>query len=170
MRRAQQQVITFEAIDATNALVLKSGITFITGDVQISKDAGAFANVTNLPVEIGSSGVYALTLTAAETNCGWMHVKATKASMYPTKVSGATDPHPAATVVAGANTATTFVTDLTATADNFYAGAGVRFNSGVLQGQVREIASYNGATKAITLVVPLTSVPATGALFELVDS
>lgn len=41
------------------------GATIAAGDVKISKDGGAFANASNLPAHIGS-GVYKLTLTAAE--------------------------------------------------------------------------------------------------------
>lgn len=39
---------------------------FVAGDIQISKDGGAFANVTNLPTRIGSTPIFALDLTAAE--------------------------------------------------------------------------------------------------------
>lgn len=41
------------------------GATIAAGDVKISKDGGAFANITNLPSHIGS-GIYKLTLTAVE--------------------------------------------------------------------------------------------------------
>ena len=43
----------------------ESGATFASGDVQISKDGGAFANATNSPSHIGN-GIYALNLTATE--------------------------------------------------------------------------------------------------------
>lgn len=39
---------------------------FVAGDVQISKDGGAWANVNDLPVRIGTSATMALTLTATE--------------------------------------------------------------------------------------------------------
>lgn len=172
MRRAQQQTIAFPAYDSTVSTgALRSGLALLATDVQVSKDGGAFADATNAPAEIGSSGIYSLVLTAAETNCSWLVVKITKTNMRPQIEHGAMDSHPAFAVVDDpANTATTFVTDLTSAVDDFYAGAGVCCNSGALQGQVREIASYNGTTKAITLDIALTAEPAAGALFELVNS
>jgi hypothetical protein len=50
----------------------KSGITFEAGDVKLSKDGGALANTINLPAAVGS-GVYALTLTAAERTASQAH-------------------------------------------------------------------------------------------------
>jgi hypothetical protein len=170
MRRAQQQTITFPARDSASSTgALKTGLVLLASDVLVVKD-GSAAAATNAPVEL-SNGLYNLTLTAAETNCGWLLVLVTKTGMRPEVFGGATDSHPAAAVVDdAANSATMFVTNLPSAADDFYASAGVRFNSGALQGQVREIESYDGAAKAITLAVALTAEPATGDLFELVDS
>jgi hypothetical protein len=172
MRRAQQQTVTFQAYDsAFSTGVTKSGLTLLASDVKISKDGGAFASATNPPVEIGATGRYSLVLTADETNCGWFHAYIEKAGMRPADIVGSMDSHPAAAVVDdAANSATTFVTNLPSATDDFYAHAGVRFNSGALAGQVREIESYDGATKAVTLAVALTAEPAAGDLFELVDS
>jgi hypothetical protein len=172
MRRAQQQTVTFSALDSSVTTgATKSGLALLASDVQISKDGGAFASATNAPVELGSTGRYSLVLTAAETNCGWFHAYIEKTGMRPQEIVGAMDPHPAFAVVDdAANSATTFVTNLPSAVDDFYASAGLRFNSGALQGQVREIESYDGAAKAITLAVALTAEPATGDLFELVDS
>lgn len=39
---------------------------FVAGDVQISKDGGAFANVTNLPTRIGTTAIFSIVLTATE--------------------------------------------------------------------------------------------------------
>ncbi len=170
MRRAQQQTVTFPAFDSTVTTgALRTGLVLLTSDVQISKDGGAFAAATNAPVELGTTGVYALTLTAAETACGWLTVLVRKTNMQSQVVAGATDSQPSAAVVADAgNTATTFVSNLTETG-NHWAGAGVVFTSGALRGQVREIASYNGTTKAITLDVALTAAPAASDAFVLVN-
>jgi len=170
MRRAQQQTITFPAYDSTSTTgALKSGLTLLAADVQVIKD-GVAAAATNAPAEIGSTGIYSLVLTAAETNCGYLLLLITKSGMRPQVEGGAMDGQPAAAVVADAgNTATTFVTNLTETVDNFWKGAGVVFTSGALKGQVREIASYNGTTKAITLDVALTGAPASGAAFVLIN-
>jgi hypothetical protein len=39
---------------------------FVAGDVQISKDGGAFTNVGTLPARVGSTAIFSLTLSAAE--------------------------------------------------------------------------------------------------------
>lgn len=59
---AQAQVIPFELFEPLGVDFVAP--TFATGDVQISKDGGAFANTANLPVAVGST--LNLTLTAAE--------------------------------------------------------------------------------------------------------
>jgi hypothetical protein len=171
MRRAQQQTITFPAIDSTvGAGATKPGLTLLASDVQISKDGGAFASATNPPVELGSTGRYALTLTAEETNCSWIHVYVEKGGMRPLDITGALSDQPAAAVVAdGGNSPDSFVTNLTSAANDFWAGAGIVFTSGALAGQVREIDSYDGTTKAITLVEPLTAAPAAGDLFVIIN-
>lgn len=171
MRRAQQQTITFPAIDSTVATgATKSGLVLLNSDVKISKDGGAFASATNAPAEIGSTGRYALVLTAAEANCSWLHIYIEKTGMRPQDVYGEMGEQPAAAVVADAgNTATTFVTNLTEAASDFWKGGGIVFASGALKGQVREIASYNGATKALTLVEALTAVPAAADTFVIIN-
>ena len=170
MRRAQLQPLTAAIIDSVTPTALKSGVTFIAGDVQISNDRGAFANVTNLPVEIGSSGVYGFDLTAAESNCSWICIKFAKSGIVTRVGEGALDSQPTAAVVAdGGNTTTTFVTNLTEASSEFWKGAGIVFTSGALKGQVREVASYNGNTKALTLAVALTAVPAAGDAFTIIN-
>lgn len=46
--------------------IFKTSVTFAAGDVTVSKDGGAFTNITTLPVEIGTSGVLAVGLSATE--------------------------------------------------------------------------------------------------------
>lgn len=50
-----------------------SGATF--DSTEISKDGGAFAAMTNAPVEIGSTGVYTISLTAPEMTADRVHLK-----------------------------------------------------------------------------------------------
>lgn len=171
MRRAQQQTITFQAYDSAFADGrTKSGLSLLATDVKISKDGGALANATNAPVELGTSGRYALVLTAAETSCSWLHVYIEKAGMRPADIAGALGEQPAAAVVADAgNTAIAFVTSLTEAANDFWRGGGIVFTSGALKGQVREIANYNGTTKALSLVEALTAAPAAGDTFLLIN-
>lgn len=46
--------------------IFKTSVTLAAGDVTVSKDGGAFNNITTLPVEIGTSGVLAVALSATE--------------------------------------------------------------------------------------------------------
>jgi hypothetical protein len=171
MLRAKQQTISFPAYDSSVTTgATKTGLALLAADVKLSKDGGAAVAATNPPVEIGTTGRYSLVLTAAETNCGYLHIWIEKAGMRPQDVYGFADEHPAAAVVAdGANTATTFVTNLPSAVTDFYKGAGVAFTTGALAGSgPKEIASYNGTTKAITLAGPLPAIPAGGDLFSLI--
>ncbi|MBA2687791.1 MAG: hypothetical protein H0U64_06805 [Gemmatimonadaceae bacterium] len=172
MRRAQQQSVTFAAIDSVSPTALKSGLTLLVSDVKISKDAGAFASATNAPTELGVTGVYALTLTAAETNCGWLQVLVTKTGMYPNaSVMGAMSDQPAAAVVADAdNVATLFVANLTSAVTDFWKDAVVVFTTGALAGQLKRVTGYNGTTKALSFAAGFTSAPATGDLFVIINS
>jgi hypothetical protein len=66
-------------------------------------------------------------------------------------------------------TATSFITDLASSVDNFYNDSMLVFNSGALTGQVRAITDYVGATKTITLEEALTSAPANGVEFSIIS-
>lgn len=171
MLRAQQQIISFPADDSTVTTgAKKSGLVFVASDVKISKDGGTFASATNAPVEIGSTGRYALTLTAAETNCGFLHVYIEKSGMRPQDFYGFAHPAPAAAVVTDAgNTATLFMTNLSSAVNDFYKDALLRFTSGSLAGQVKKISAYNGTTKVVTLASAFTAAPTGGDLFVLVN-
>jgi hypothetical protein len=68
-KNAQATVIIL-ARDTAGAL--KVGATLAS---QVSLDGGAFANTTNSAAEIGSTGIYSLTLTAAEMNAGVVTVR-----------------------------------------------------------------------------------------------
>lgn len=57
--------IYFPLIDAGAADFESTPVTFASGDTQISKDGGTFANTTNNPAHEGN-GIYSLALTATE--------------------------------------------------------------------------------------------------------
>jgi hypothetical protein len=73
------------------------------------------------------------------------------------------------TVVDAAATATTFITGLTSSVDDFYNDSMLVFTDGALAGQVRAIYDYVGATKTIILEEALTSVPVNGVAFTIVS-
>ncbi len=70
--KGAEATVPFKMIDA----VTYEPKPLLTVTVQISKDGGSFTTTTNSPVEIGD-GWYYVVLTADETNCGELIIKAT---------------------------------------------------------------------------------------------
>lgn len=76
--------IVFLMIDSTDHLSAKTGLTVT---VTLSKNGGAFASPTGTVAEIGSSGWYALTPSATDTNTvGALIIRATASGADPTDV------------------------------------------------------------------------------------
>ena len=73
------------------------------------------------------------------------------------------------TVVDPAATTTSFITGLTSSVTDFWKGQAIVFTNGALAGQLGQIAGYNGSTKAVTLQSSLTSAPANGVAFSIVN-
>lgn len=71
---------------------------------------------------------------------------------------------PSSTVNDGAATSTSFVTALTETTNDHYAGAFILFTDGVLVGQSQKITAYNGTSKTITCDA-FTEAPGNGDAF-----
>jgi hypothetical protein len=65
-------------------------------------------------------------------------------------------------------TATSFISALTNSTDNFYQDAVLTFTSGTLKGESRRVASYSGSSATLTLDPALTSAPANGDTFTIV--
>jgi spore maturation protein SpmB len=129
------------------------------GDVKISKDGGAFANITTLPTFIASAAALNWTLSAAETEATEVVIQvidsATKAvqdqffRLQTTKASALQVGVPQAAQSAG-DTAITL--DATAAAQtDFYKGSVVAIISGDGANQARIITAYNGTTKVATI-------------------
>ncbi len=174
MLRARQQTITFTALDSTSSTgATKSGLALLATDVKIIRDTNLTAvPATNAPVEVGATGRYSLVLTAAETNCAWVHVYVEKSGMRPCDFGGSMDEQPAGAVVAdGANSATVFVTNLASAVPDFYKDCLVSFTTGALAGSgPKKVTGYNGASKALTFAAGFTGTPAAGDLFILQSS
>ena len=67
----------------------------------------------------------------------------------------------------GSPGASTFITNLTETTDDFYVDQTIIFTGGVLEGQARIITGYNGTTKAITVEEPFSFAPANTDDFDI---
>lgn len=170
MRRAKQQTITFAPIDAAAAPARKSGLVLLTSDVHISKDGGSFVNATNAPAELGSTGRYALVLTAAEIDCAWLHVYIEKTGMQPVDIVGGTTGEPSGQVLTDAgNTASAFKTDLSSATSDFWKDTFLTFTSGALLGQTKKVTGYNGSTKFLTFLSGFTGTPSNGDRFVLIN-
>jgi len=55
--------------------IFKTSVTLAAGDITVSKDGGAFSNITTLPTEIGTSGVLPIALSATEMNADRVTVR-----------------------------------------------------------------------------------------------
>jgi len=170
IRKNKAFTLSFAAIDPTSRPSRYSGASFSAGDSQLSKDGASFSNTTNLPAEIGSTGRYSLTLTAAELDCDHAHIKVTNASIDDVDLAYATGGQPTGAVVTdGSNTSSTFKTDLSEATNDYWKDALLLFTSGSLIGQVKKISTYDGTTKFVTLSAALTGTPSSGDRFVLVN-
>ena len=70
LNRRKNVAASFDAplVDSASRPNYKSSATLTAGDVKVIKDGGAPANITALPTEIGTTGVYRFSLTASEMN------------------------------------------------------------------------------------------------------
>lgn len=129
------------------------------GDVQVSKDGGAFANITTLPTFISGAAALNWTLSAAETEATEVVIQvidsATKAvqdqffRLQTTKAGALQVGVPQAAQSAG-DTAITL--DATAAGQtDFYKGSVVTIISGDGANQARIITAYNGTSKVATI-------------------
>jgi len=135
--------------------------TPVAGDVKISKDGGAFADIATPPSFISGVGVAALNWNLSATECEATEIviqvidSATKAvqdqffRLQTTKASALQVGVPQAVQSAG-DTAITL--DSTAAAQtDFYKGCVVAITSGSGANQARIITAYNGTTKVATI-------------------
>lgn len=81
----------FLMVDSTDHVTPKTGLTWAAGSAQASIDGAAFANVTNLPVEV-SAGIYKINLSAADMNGDVVTLKFTGAASDTRLISVVTQP------------------------------------------------------------------------------
>lgn len=167
--RATQVLIPIELFDSTDPTMPETGLTFGASDTKIAADGGAFANTTNTPVE-ASNGLYWLTLTAAEMDATSIIVVVSKAGVQRASVTIGTHGMPSASVVAsGGNTSSSFDTDRSESATDYWKDAFLTFTTGALAGQTKRVTAYDGTTKVITVANAFTGTPSTGDRFVLID-
>jgi hypothetical protein len=170
VRRGTALTVSFPAVDVELRPQRKTGIPWVAGDVLVSKDGGTFAGAANLPTEIGATGRYALSLTAAEMDAAWVHVLIERDGIDPVDLLLGTAGNPAGAIVSDAgNTASTFKTDRPEVTADHWKDCLLLLTSGVLAGQVKKVTGYNGATGFMTVNNPFTGVPAAGDRFVLIN-
>jgi hypothetical protein len=146
--------------------------TLAAGDVKVSIDGGALANITTLPTAQPAGGAILLvTLSSAEMSGDNVAVRFSDAAgaewcdllvgIQPTNliIAGAVND-------AGA-TSLSFKTTLTLV-DDFPNDAFLVFVSGALAGESRKISDYANTNGQITLATALTTAPADGSSFVIV--
>ena len=163
--------ISFAAIDSSGRPSRKSGLSWNVGDVQVTQDGAGFSNTTHLPVEIGSTGRYALSLTSAEFNGMWIHVKISKTGIDDIDLTFSTSGHHGGAVVADAsNTDTRFKTDLTSIKPDFCKDQFLLFTDAVnVIQEVKKVSSYDIAGSFITVTASFTDIPTAGDRFILIN-
>lgn len=165
LSRASQQPVVIPVVDAVSSPKRKSGLSAFT--VQISKDGGSFATSTNTASELGSTGRYVLTLTAAETAAGTVHIYAEQTNCLPVDMSWQTYGL-ADGVVTGSPSATSITASgQTESATDFWKGAFLRFTSGSLAGQVRQVTGYS---TGVFTTNAFTSAPSAGDRYVIVNA
>lgn len=157
----------------------KANPTLATGDVKISKDGGAFANLTTLPTVTPASGVrVAIALSATEceaTRLTITFIDQTSPKEWEDRVlhfdTQLADGGVVGKITSGSPSTTSFIsTQLTGANTDHYKARWVRFLSGACAGSIARISAFNASTDTVTLdsTYPLPTAPAVGDVFELV--
>jgi len=154
-----------------------------TGDVKISKDGGAQANIGTLPTY--TNGAWEFQLTGAELTASQIEImvvdSATKAvedqcilvetygnisAMHNTE--SMTTLVEQGSAITGTLTPTSMTTDLTEATDDHYIGRTIIFYDSVaLNGQITNVTDYTGSSKLLAFSA-LTEAPTNGDKFYLV--
>lgn len=161
--RGQQFVFYVGLADQSDPRLLKSNPTLASGDVKVSKDGGASANLNTLPSSPNSDTDVKVTVSASEMDADnvaitfrdaagaeWCDLKV---NIQPSSL-GYTG-----TVNDASATTTSFKTTL-GQVDDFHNNAFLLFTDGALQGQSRKISDFANTNGVITLATALTTAPA----------
>lgn len=172
--RGQQFIFYVGLASQTDPRLLQSNPTLAAGDVKISKDGGAEANLNTLPaVTPAASTSVKVTVSAAEMDADNVTITfrdAAGAEWCDLKINI----QPSSIGIVGsvndaAATTTVMVTDLTGYGTDFFKDSFLVPTDGALQGcGGRKISAYNSATGAITVATAFPSAPADGTPFIIV--
>lgn len=158
----------FPILDADGDLV--TGAASDTPDTELSKDGDTFTDRTEL-VELGSSGMYYVSLTAAEMTCsiGSLIFKTATAGTKTTPIVF----YPRVLVQCKSGTATAGAAGtITLQAgssehEDYYNGAIIYIHTGTGNGQVRTITDYNGTTLVASVTPDFTTNPSSDSEYYI---
>lgn len=162
-----QYEFSFPIFDSTGTLV--SGATSL--DSEISKDGGAFVDCTNETTEIGTSGMYELTLTATEMDANMVSLiiksnqDTTPIVLYPsTEVIDRGN----AQAGGGSSEIVLRATPRLAAGNDFFNGMIVRIIDGTGEGQMRIIEDYVHSSVTCTVDRAWGNNPDATSVYEIV--
>lgn len=138
--------------------VIGTDWTPVAGDVKISKDYGAFANITTLPTQLGNMCLFSLSATEMEAEI--VTIQIIDAAVKDQAVIINNLPHGALSTgkLQGGSSTTAQLASVEAFgADNVPAGAVLDFHGGTGKGQAAVILSHVDATDTSTLDRTLTT-------------
>jgi hypothetical protein len=172
--RGKQYIFNVSLASQADPRLHQVNPTLAAGDVKISKDNGAFANLTTLPTVAPAGGaLLQVTVSAAEMTADNVAIRFSDAA-------GAewcdltVNIQPTSMLIAGAvndptalATSSVFNTSLSL-ANDFINNAFLVFTSGALAGESRKVGDFANASGQVTLATALTGVPADGDKFVIV--
>lgn len=164
--------ITLLKGDATTETITSGGGATLT---EVTTDAFSGLGVYVLGIPAGSVNVVK-EMTIAVSGSAWVTrpfvvnvVAQLESDTYAIVLALKAALNPIVSSVNDASATTTgFVTALSSTVTDFYAGCLLVPTSGALVGLARHVSAYNGTTKAVTLLTALPAAPGNGDTFALV--
>jgi len=134
-------------------------------DSEYSPQGGSHTDCTNEATEIGSTGIYYLELTAAETPYAMVSVivKSTEANTHFSRII--MDPCLHSGIAAGGAASSITLASTASATDSLYIGGVVEISRGTGIGQVRTIVAYTGSSKVATVDRAWTTAPTSGSVY-----
>ncbi len=184
---------SFPVINSSNRPFFLVNPGIVSGDWKVSIDNSAFTNLSNIPtINPAGSRLVEIQLTSTEMDGDVIVVQGISSAntfddimividtttntvdsgvaLAANSIMDSTYNRIRGTVQSDAgNSATQFKTNLASSVDNFYNDMIVKFTSGALQGEVKFVTGYTGATNILYFVPGFTGTPANGDTFDLIN-